>query len=101
MAAEFNFHYEAINWSNLNEETLSIYDVIILLDARPENPEERAALEKYMNNAGAWMGFYFAAFAFQLSAIPNNWDWYQNDFLGCGQYGSNTWRPTPNIENRK
>jgi len=40
------------------------------------------------------MGFHFAGFALTPSEFPQNWDWYHNEFLGCGQYKSNTWRPT-------
>jgi hypothetical protein len=47
-----------------------------------------------MDNGGAWMGFHFSAFALTPSAYPQNWDWYHNEFLGSGQYKSNTWRPT-------
>ncbi|MBO9620603.1 MAG: ThuA domain-containing protein, partial [Niabella sp.] len=28
------------------------------------------------------------------STYPDNWPWYNNDFIGCGNYVSNTWRPT-------
>jgi hypothetical protein len=47
-----------------------------------------------MENGGSWMGFHFAAFALTPSAYPQNWDWYHNEFLGSGQYKSNTWGPT-------
>jgi hypothetical protein len=54
-------------------------------------PEQRIAFEKYMKNGGAWMGFHFAAFALTPSAYPQNWDWYHNEFIGAGQYKSNTY----------
>jgi hypothetical protein len=38
--------------------------------------------------------FHFAGFALTPSAYPQNWNWYHNEFLGAGSYGSNTWRPT-------
>jgi hypothetical protein len=47
-----------------------------------------------MKGGGAWMGFHFAGFALTPSDYPQNWDWYHNQFLGAGQYKSNTWRPT-------
>jgi hypothetical protein len=50
-----------------------------------------------MENGGAWMGFHFAGFALTPSAYPQNWDWYHNQFLGAGEYVSNTWRPTSAI----
>jgi len=31
------------------------------------------------------------------SAVPQNWDWYHDEFLGSGEYLSNTWRPTPAV----
>ncbi|HXA45052.1 MAG TPA: ThuA domain-containing protein, partial [Candidatus Angelobacter sp.] len=39
----------------------------------------------------------FAGFALTPSAYPQNWDWYHDQFLGSGQYVSNTWRPTSAI----
>ncbi|HSH20071.1 MAG TPA: ThuA domain-containing protein, partial [Draconibacterium sp.] len=46
---------------------------------------------------GAWMGFHFCAFSLNPSAYPQDWDWYHNNFLGSGQFVSNTWRPTSAI----
>ena len=43
------------------------------------------------------MGFHFAGFALTPSEFPQNWDWYHNEFIGAGQYVSNTWRPTSAI----
>lgn len=95
LAKKHNFSYDSTaNWSNLNTEFLSKYQVVLFLDTRPEKPEQRAAFETYIKNGGAWMGFHFAAFALAKSAYNNDWDWYHNEFLGSGQYGSNTWRPT-------
>jgi uncharacterized protein len=97
--AETNgFTYTATtNWDNLNTEFLSHYQVVIFLDTRPEQAAQRAAFQKYMDGGGAWMGFHFAAFALTPSAYPQNWDWYHNQFLGSGEYVSNTWRPTSAI----
>jgi len=94
-AAENNFVYDTTsNWSLMNAEKLSGYQVVLFLDTRPEQPEQRKAFEEYMNKGGAWMGFHFAAFAMNDTAYPQNWHWYHNTFLGSGQYVSNTWRPT-------
>lgn len=94
-AKENNFTYDSTNnWNNLNKEFLSKYQVVLFLDTRPEAPEQRAAFREYMEQGGAWMGFHFAAFALTPSAYNQDWDWYHNVFLGSGQYGSNTWRPT-------
>jgi len=95
MAEKYNFTYDSTNnWSNMTDEYLSKYQAVLFLDTRPEKPEQRAAFQKYMENGGGWMGFHFAAFAMKGSAYTNNWDWYHTDFLGSGEYGSNTWRPT-------
>ena len=44
------------------------------LDTRPENPVQKMAFQKYMENGGAWMGFHFSAFALTPSEYPMNWD---------------------------
>jgi hypothetical protein len=95
MARRYNFTYDSTsNWSNLNTQFLAKYKVVIFLDTRPEDSLQRVAFEKYMKGGGGWMGFHFSAFALNQSAVPQNWDWYHNVFLGSGEYGSNTWRPT-------
>src|ERR1700722_6534821 len=98
MAKENHFNYDSTtNWSDLNAEFLSHYQVVIFLDTRPEDPAQRAAFQQYMENGGAWMGFHFSAFALTPSGYPQNWDWYHNVFLGSGEYVSNTWRPVSAI----
>jgi uncharacterized protein len=95
IASEYNFHYDSTdNWNNLNKEFLSRYQVVIFLDTRPDDPAQRGAFKEYMDHGGAWMGFHFAGFALTPSAYPQNWDWYHQQFLGSGEYQSNTWRPT-------
>jgi len=95
MAAKYNFKYDSTkNWNNLNAEFLSHYQVVIFLDTRPDDPAQREAFQKYMENGGGWMGFHFAAFALTPSDFPQNWNWYHNTFLGSGQYVSNIWRPS-------
>ncbi|MCP9753210.1 ThuA domain-containing protein [Ferruginibacter sp. HRS2-29] len=95
MASTHNFEYDSTgDWNNLNDTFLKKYQVVIFLDTRPESPARRAAFEKYMKNGGAWIGFHFAAFAMNGSGILQDWTWYHNDFLGSGEYVSNTWRPT-------
>jgi hypothetical protein len=98
MAEKYGFAYDSTNnWSNLNEAYLAKYKVVIFLDTRTDDPAQRAAFEKYMKNGGGWMGFHFSAFALTPSDFNADWDWYHNEFLGSGQYGSNTWRPTSAI----
>jgi hypothetical protein len=98
MAKRYHFVYDSTNnWDNLNTAFLSRYQVVLFLDTRPEQASQREAFEKYMKNGGAWMGFHFAGFALTPSAVPQNWDWYHNVFIGAGQYKGNTWRPTSAI----
>jgi hypothetical protein len=98
MAEKYGFAYQATtNWDELNSRFLSDYQVVIFLDTRPEDPAQRMAFQQYMEAGGAWLGFHFSAFALTPSGYPQNWDWYHNDFLGSGEYVSNTWRPTSAI----
>jgi uncharacterized protein len=95
MSLRHHFRYDSTqNWANLNAAFLSRYQVVIFLDTRPDSPDQRMAFQHYMENGGAWMGFHFSAFALTPSAFPQDWDWYHDHFLGSGEYGSNTWRPT-------
>nr|WP_051054433.1 ThuA domain-containing protein [Fibrella aestuarina] len=98
MGTEHGFRYDSTsNWADLNASFLANYQVVVFLDTRPEKPEQRAAFQTYLEGGGAWLGFHFAAFALTPSTYPQNWDWYHNQLLGSGQYGSNTWRPTAAI----
>jgi uncharacterized protein len=93
-----HFSYDSTNdWSRLNADVLSQYQVVVFLDTRPDDSLQRLAFEKYMRGGGAWMGFHFAGFALTPSKYPQDWDWYHEQFLGAGQYVSNTWRPVPAI----
>ena len=95
IADKYQFTYDSTNdWNNLNAEFLSKYQVVLFFDTRPDSIPQREAFRKYMESGGAWMGFHFAGFALTPSAYPQNWDWYHNDFIGAGEYKSNTWRPT-------
>src|SRR5579885_2980759 len=97
-AKENHFRYDSTNdWNNLNSRFLSQYQIVVFLDTRAEKAEQREAFQKYMEAGGAWMGFHFAAFALTPSDYPQNWSWYHNEFIGAGEYKSNTWRPTSAI----
>ncbi len=98
MGEKYHFSYDSTNdWTKMTSGFLNNYDIVIFLDSRPDSLPQREAFEKYMKNGGAWMGFHFCAFALTPSAFPQNWDWYHSEFLGSGQYKSNTWRPTAAI----
>ena len=91
----YQFHFDSTNdWNNLNEEFLKKYQVVLFLDTRPDSLPQREAFQKYMESGGAWMGFHFAGFALTPSAYNQDWNWYHNNFIGAGEYKSNTWRPT-------
>jgi len=94
-AARNGFSFDTTsNWANLNDEFLKRYQVVVFLDTRPGEAEQRAAFQRYMERGGGWMGFHFAGFALDHSVYPANWSWYHDSFLGSGSYVSNTWRPT-------
>ncbi|WP_461090145.1 ThuA domain-containing protein [Spirosoma gilvum] len=105
MGEKYGFSYDSTsNWTNLNSTFLANYQVVLFLDTRPEEPAQREAFQKYMENGGGWLGFHFAGFALTPSKYPQNWDWYHNEFIGAGSYKSNTWRPTSailRVEDRK
>jgi len=89
------FSYDTTeDWNNLNANFLSQYHVVVFLDCRPELKEQRQAFQDYMDKGGAWMGFHYSGFSLDDSAEPENWDWYHNNFIGAGQWVSNTWIPT-------
>lgn len=95
MATKFNFQYDSTSdWRKLNASNLAHYQLVIFLDTRPPEMEQRTAFEEYMKNGGAWIGFHFAAFELANSAYPDDWDWYHEQFLGSGEFKGNTWRPT-------
>jgi hypothetical protein len=90
-AAANNFTYTATNnWDLLNNITKDQYQVVLFLDDAPTSAAQRTGFERYMRNGGAWMGYHVAAFTTNASA----WPWYYNDFLGSGNFKTNTWGPT-------
>ncbi len=98
MGKQYNFVYDSTNdWNKLNTKFLKHYKVVLFLDTRPDDSLQRLAFEKYMKHGGGWMGFHFAGFALTPSDFPQNWNWYHNEFIGAGQYKSNTWRPVSAI----
>ena len=98
MGTLHGFQYVATtNWAQLTPDFLAQYQVVLFLDTRPDDGAQRNAFQTYMEQGGAWMGFHFAAFALTPSAYAQDWDWYHNQFLGSGEYVSNTWRPTSAI----
>ena len=76
--------------SDYNYERLKTYDVVIMLNGYPMQPNERHAFEQYMENGGGWIGFHAAAYNDQNT----NWPWFV-DFLGGGVFHCNNWPPQP------
>jgi hypothetical protein len=95
LAERDGFRYEATaDWSRLGPALLSRVQVVVFLNARPEDEAQRAAFRSYVEGGGGFLAFHFAGFALTPSAYPQDWDWYHDVLLGTGSYRSNTWRPT-------
>jgi type 1 glutamine amidotransferase len=93
IASQHGFTYEVTNnWDNLNDGFLANVQVVMFLDDRPWDGNQRAAFQRYIERGGGWMGFHVAAFT--QSNGGSDWPWYHNTFLGSGDFYGNTWRPT-------
>ncbi|MCH5162453.1 MAG: ThuA domain-containing protein [Clostridiales bacterium] len=88
----FSYEYVGTDYSHLNDDELSSVDLVIFLNDRPWTESQQDAFTRYMEAGGAWMGFHSAAFS--MRELGGYWDWYQDDFLACGDYAKNTWNPT-------
>ncbi|MEV7248300.1 ThuA domain-containing protein [Streptomyces cyaneofuscatus] len=90
--AEHGFTYTSTNnWNLLTDSAaLTQYQVVLFLDDAPQSAAQRSGFEAYMRGGGAWMGFHVAAF----TTSAQNWPWYHNQFLGSGNFATNTWGPT-------
>ena len=90
-AAQNGFTYKASNnWDLLANGAVNSYQVVLFLDDLPQSPAQRTGFERYMRGGGAWMGFHVSAF----TTDARSWPWYHNQFLGSGNFKSNTWGPT-------
>ncbi|MFJ4675056.1 ThuA domain-containing protein [Kitasatospora sp. NPDC088783] len=90
-AAANNFSYTATtDWDLLANGGVDAYDVVLFLDDAPQSAAQRAGFERYMRGGGAWLGFHVSAFTTDAAS----WNWYYNQFLGSGNFRSNTWGPT-------
>ena len=85
------------DWNKMNSINLQQYKLVLLLDTRPEQTEQRDAFQSYLKKGGAAVIFHFAGFALTPSDFPQNWNWYHDTLIGSGQYKGNTWRPTSAI----
>ncbi len=71
---------------------LAQYDVIIMPDAAPSTPADRAAFQAYMEAGGGWLGFHGAGY----NDASTGWDWFRA-FLGGVRFRCNTWPPQPGL----
>ena len=89
--AQNGFSFESTtDWGRMSDSGLSGYDVILFLDDHPQDSNQRAAFQRYVEGGGGWMGFHVSAF----TQSKGDWPWYHNTFLGSGNFKSNTWGPT-------
>jgi type 1 glutamine amidotransferase len=86
------FTYTATtDWDLLADAgALAQYQVVLFLDDAPQTAAQRAGFEAYMAGGGGWMGFHVSAF----TTDAQSWPWYYDQFLGSGNFVSNTWGPT-------
>ncbi|MFI6962853.1 ThuA domain-containing protein [Streptomyces sp. NPDC050255] len=90
-AAANNFSYTSTNdWERLSSITPDQYQVVLFLDDAPQTASQRTGFERYMRSGGAWMGFHVSAFTTEAQ----EWPWFYDQFLGSGNFRSNTWGPT-------
>lgn len=71
-------------------DTLRQYDVVVMLNALPQDTAARKAFEQYMEQGGGWMGFHGTGY----NDADTHWPWF-NKFLGCGTFLCNNWPPQP------
>ncbi|MFD9244208.1 RICIN domain-containing protein, partial [Streptomyces sp. NPDC059556] len=81
------------DWTLLANGGVDAYDFVLFLDDAPQNAAQRAGFERYMRNGGGWLGFHVSAFTTNAAG----WNWYYNQFLGSGNFRSNTWGPTTSV----
>ncbi|MXV16454.1 ThuA domain-containing protein [Hufsiella ginkgonis] len=100
LAEKKHFTFDSTtHWSDMNEEKLRDYQVVMWINDFPQNPAQRAVFEKYMESGGGWLGFHVAAYNDRYT----KWPWYLA-FLGGGVFHMNNWPPLPVqliVDNRK
>ena len=78
------------NWDLLANSGVNGYRVVLFLEDLPQSAAQRTGFERYMRGGGAWLGFHVSAF----TTDARSWPWYHDQFLGSGDFKSNTWGPT-------
>ena len=96
MGKKCGFIYDTTtDYESMTDELLSGYDLVMFLNNKPYGETARAAFQRYMENGGAWMGFHVCAFRMTGEGQTPDWDWFHEEFLGSGDFRTNTWNPTP------
>ncbi len=82
------------DWTAMTDDYLADYDVVMFLDNVP-GEEQLRALHRYVDAGGAWLGFHVCGFLMEDLDVNSERYWYHYEFLGSGNYATNTWHPTP------
>jgi type 1 glutamine amidotransferase len=92
-AAATKDHFDfksSTNWDDLNDLTLSQYQVVLWLNASPATEQQRLSFQRYMEHGGAWLGFHAAGY----NDESTHWSWFVY-FLGGAVFYGNSWPPLP------
>jgi hypothetical protein len=90
-AAKDHFDFKSsTNWDDLNDPSLSQYQVVLWLNAAPATERQRLSFQHYMEHGGAWLGFHAAGY----NDESTHWPWFV-DFLGGAVFYGNSWPPLP------
>jgi type 1 glutamine amidotransferase len=90
-AAKDHFDFKgSTNWDDLNDPSLTQYQVVLWLNAAPATEQQRLSFQHYMEHGGAWLGFHAAGY----NDESTHWPWFV-DFLGGAVFYGNSWPPLP------
>jgi len=91
LAKRKNFQFDTTtDWSQLKDEVLKDYQVVVWLNEFPQNQAQRTAFENYMAHGGAWLGFHVSGYNDETT----KWPWFVN-FMGGAVFYTNNWPPLP------
>jgi type 1 glutamine amidotransferase len=90
-AAKEHFEFKSsTDWNDLNDPSLSQYQVVLWLNGSPATETQRTNFQRYMEHGGGWLGFHAAGY----NDESTHWPWYV-DFLGGAVFYGNSWPPLP------
>ena len=82
LSIEKKFTFDATSdWTDLNENFLSNYQVVIWINDFPRTEQQRRVFQKYMEGGGGWFGFQAAG----NINTATKWPWFVN-FMGGAVY---------------